>query len=179
MVFRSVSNPGYPMSYYRYQSMYLFQNKTVFTSQAYTYENSFGPPIYHNTTFNVLRLFSTLAKCLNQHNFELNRWYFFYSSVDFSGLFNTQGYYGFYNPNLNLPPASWTKWIDNQLWSNQPFENDIMLSFGVFDSNYMQSYPCGSFSGAYASPAFVQDPNVVYRSLGLYKGRSHIELAYI
>ena len=102
----------------------------------------------------------------------MDRWHFFYHSADFSGG-NTQGYYGFFNPYTHQMPSNWKKFTDGSLWPTSAFEEDIMLSFGVFDSNYMLSYPCVSFSGAYAAPVFVKDPNVVYQSLGLYQGRSH------
>ena len=62
---RSVLNPGYPVSYYRIQSIFLQQDRTFFTSQSYTHEASVGTPGLRTTSFPVLELFPAIINCLN------------------------------------------------------------------------------------------------------------------
>ena len=52
------------------------------------------------------------------------------------------------------------------------FGSDVMLGFGVFDSQYMQSFPCVSFAGAYAITKYIPDNNAVFQSFGQYQRKS-------
>mgnify|MGYP006933354663 CR=1 FL=1 len=65
------------------------------------------------------------------------------------------------------------RWSDSKHWnSDTEFGSDVMLSFGVFDSGYMQSFPCVSFAAAYALPIYNEDLKVVYQSLADYQRKN-------
>mgnify|MGYP000975418389 FL=1 len=113
----------------------------------------------------------------------MNRWYFFYSSVQLV-LGGTPGptinsFYGFYDPISHNLPENWVRWTDSKQWNQLPsiiFGFDVMLSFGVFDSQYMQSFPCVSFAGGYAIPKYIEDQRAAYQSIGLYQ-RKNLKLS--
>lgn len=83
-----------------------------------------------------------------------------------------QSTYGLFD-SRDATPKNWAIWNENTPKPDLTFQSDLLLTFGKFSAS-TNDYRTVMFAGAYAVASYIDDPNIIYNSLGFSQRISSI-----